>query len=430
MQSQAFKSTAVLAAILTTALAALAPARAADTPAATGFVLDGLKVTTVGPSGPPAMRVDIVIVGDGYVKEDFAPGGRWQVDTARLVKLFFEKVPFKQLRHLFNVHLVEAVSLDRGADDSPAKDVKRTPFDCAYGADGVDRALVVRDEDALQRAVANAPAADIILVLVNDIRLGGTGGTAPTGVPHCTISSDGASYLVAIHELGHSFAGLGDEYVDPQVAGLHALPESGDIEYPNLTVAKLVDTSTRESLVRTIKWGRKLRTPEGSGERGFFEGGYYLAKGVYRPAATCVMMDQNGGGKYCYVCQDELVRAIYRSCKRGPGGGFAGVPVADIEPTARLANALSAYDAGRFAAVVGELKKIEKKETATQADRDGAAKLRAAIEASFAGGCDELVAMQGAGDARGVKEYASLFQEAFKGTDWEGRAKEKRLASK
>ena len=85
------------------------------------YQLEGLRVTSVGKTGPTSMRVDLVVVGDGYIREDYRPGGKWEIDTARLVKNFFEKRPFKTHRTLFNVHLVEAFLENYGKTRSARK---------------------------------------------------------------------------------------------------------------------------------------------------------------------------------------------------------------------------------------------------------------------------------------------------------------------
>jgi len=55
------------------------------------FTLDGLRVTATGDIGPSSLRFDLVVIGDGYIADDFRPGGRWDRDSARLVKNFFER---------------------------------------------------------------------------------------------------------------------------------------------------------------------------------------------------------------------------------------------------------------------------------------------------------------------------------------------------
>src|SRR5204863_5729866 len=106
-----------------------------------GIKLSGLKVEALGPQGPVGLRVNFVILGDGYTKDDLGPGGPFRVDAERLVKNFFSKEPFASHRELFNVHLVPVASIDRGADDSPGKPGKKTAFRSAYKVNSIDRLL-------------------------------------------------------------------------------------------------------------------------------------------------------------------------------------------------------------------------------------------------------------------------------------------------
>jgi hypothetical protein len=384
-------------------------------------------VAHVGPLGPPSMRCDLVILGDGYTKDDFGPRGPWEVDTARLVKNFFEKEPFKEQRALFNVHLVECISLDKGvdADDGPAR--KNTAFKSRYGVSKIDRLLAPRDEAAVRAAVDRAPGCEMILILVNDQKFGGSGGKLESTVPLSVCSTESTAFLTAIHELGHSFAGLGDEYADPPTADKYPLPDHGDLKQPNLTLAKYVDTSSPDNLVKTLKWSRFFRSPGAFKDlgKGWYEGGYYREKGVYRPAQQCAMQTEAGGGGFCYVCRDEMTKAILRASGRNERGRFAGPDVpARVAPSVEVAREL--YLEGRYAKALAALKKVESNAKASADEKSDAAAIAKAIEDGLAAGLarvEELAAR----DKAAAREYFALFDEAFKGTSW---AKQAQAASK
>jgi IgA peptidase M64 len=383
--------------------------------------LQGLRVVQVGPVGLPALRVDLVIVGEGYIAEDFKPKGKWEIDSARLVKNFFEKLPFKALRNLFNVHLVEVHSQERGADDSPGSNTRRTAFNATYGAHGIDRLLVCRDQRAVLRAARNAPQADMILVLVNDGRFGGSGGKEQ-GIPLSTCSTQPTAYEIAIHELGHSFANLADEYVDEPIADKYPLPREGDFREPNVTLAKFVDASNFDRLCETLKWGHFLEEP-GSAQRygkGYFEGAYYRKQGVYRPAIGCVMGTQSGTGGFCYVCNAEMTRVIHRTAGRGPAGGVFPAEVARLKGRLRIPYYF--YSQGLFGRVVGDLDKLDGSGKLSEDEKQGENGLRKGVELSFEEECRRIEEARASGDVLTARERIDLLQLSFRSTPFAAKA--------
>jgi hypothetical protein len=142
------------------------------------------------------------------------------------------------------------------------------------------------------------PDYDFALMLVNDDAYGGSG-----GVP-AIASMNFRSVSILIHELAHSFAGLGDEYTAPY-------PGYPEVEERN---------TTRETRREFIKWrtwidpATPIPTPETASHAqdvGLFEGAHYHERGWYRPKLDCMM--QTLGQPFCEVCQEALVLAIHRS---------------------------------------------------------------------------------------------------------------------
>jgi len=381
------------------------------------FTLDGLRVTATGDIGPSSLRFDLVVIGDGYIADDFRPGGRWDRDSARLVKNFFERKPFKELRSVFNVFVVEAVSLDRGIDDVPGQDTRRTIFNCSYGSDGINRLMTIQDPKALVRALRNAPGADAALLLVNDRRFGGCGAKAEH-VPVGACSNDSRAFATLVHELGHSLANLGDEYEDAQVAATYALPAPGDLPNPNLTLARCVDTSSADALIDSLKWGHFLTEPNAKKRygKGYYEGGFYRTSGVYRPAPLCIMRDDSYG-KFCYVCEEEMTTAIYRRAGRGPGGGVFPAPVPRMKVPMRRAHHL--YSMGLFGETTKEIARVEKLTAFPAECRPRIAELREGIAASLKEGLARADAAVNAGEWLIAHELLSLLAVSFEGTDGE-----------
>jgi hypothetical protein len=379
------------------------------------FKLDGLRVTAAGAVGPSSMRFDLVVIGDGYIAKDYGPGGRWEQDSARLVNNFFEKKPFKTLRSLFNVFVVEAISLDRGADDSPGRDTRRTIFNTCYGRDGIDRLMAIQDTKAFGRAMKNVPEVDAALLLVNDMRFGGCG-TSAEGLPVGVCSNDSRAFITLIHELGHSLGNLGDEYVDAQVAATHDIPPSGDLPYPNLTLARCIDMRSADALVDSLKWGHFLTEPNAKKfyGKGLYEGGFYRTTGVFRPAAICAM-GHDTGGNFCYACEAEMTAAIYRTCGRGPGGGVFPKSVPRMKIPMRRVHFL--YSLGLFGKASQEIARVEKLKPLPAKCTEQIAALREGIGASLKEGLAKVdVAVQG-GDSLGAHELLDLLAISFKDAD-------------
>ncbi len=383
--------------------------------------LEGLRVVQVGPVGLPALRVDLVIVGDGYVADDFKPQGKWEIDSARLVKNFFEKMPFKALRSLFNVHLVEVHSQDRGADDRPGSDSKQTAFNSTYRFTGIERLLVCQDGDAVIKAARNAPDVDMILVLVNDTRFGGSGGRG-SEIPLSTCSTQPTAYEIAIHELGHSFAGLADEYVDEAIADKYPIPTEGDFSEPNITRVSLVDTSTPDRTIETLKWGHFLEEPGAAKKygKGFYEGGHYRKKGVFRPAVACIMGSDGGTGGFCFVCNTEMTRAIHQTAGRSPFGGVFPAEVARLKGN-NLRKPYFSYTQGAFASALADLDRLEKSKKLTEEERKGADAVRRGVELTFEEERKKVRDARAEGEALGVKERLELLETSFRSTPLESQ---------
>jgi len=113
---------------------------------------------------------------------------------------------------------------------------------------------------------------------------------------------------VFIHEFGHGFAGLGDEYYTSSVAYNEFYPLDTEPWEPNLTT--LVDFHSKWE--KMLKQGTPVPTPAESiylGGTGVFEGGGYSAKGIYRPAYDC-RMKSNNTVNFCNVCEHSIERMI------------------------------------------------------------------------------------------------------------------------
>jgi hypothetical protein len=164
--------------------------------------------------------------------------------------------------------------------DVPSEGLYRdTAFDGTLDCQGLQRALCVNELAVLQAITSEGVDPDHILVLSNTERWGGAGGLIATASAHPL------SGLIVLHEMGHQFAGLADEYVDAQLADR---AQSIFVQglYPNVS----------SSLLRTdIPWNAWLDaatpipSPTSSPGVGVFEGALYNTTGFYRPTADSFM---------------------------------------------------------------------------------------------------------------------------------------------
>ena len=177
--------------------------------AADGQITGTVKVVDHGPNGA---RYNIVIVGDGYRAAEMA---KYHTDVQSFVTTLRNTAPFADLWCGINVHRVDVVSTDSGADDpATCADVSagsgaspKTYFDSTFCGGGAIRRLLTCD-DTLARTVAQAqvPEAHMTMVIVNSALYGGSGGSVATFSTHASATE------IALHEMGHTAFGLADEY--------------------------------------------------------------------------------------------------------------------------------------------------------------------------------------------------------------------------
>jgi Ca2+-binding RTX toxin-like protein len=170
-------------------------------------------IETIQSTGNSDNRVDIVFLGDGYTAA--------QIDTTYVghVQGFLDYLfgsgrlsePFNRYVNYFNIHIVDVISNESGADDPTAGVVRDTALGSSYRWDGVTQRLLYVNSNAtavLDSALVGTNIdPEMRFVVVNDTQYGGGGGYF--GV---YAGGNTSAYEVAIHEIGHSFAGLADEY--------------------------------------------------------------------------------------------------------------------------------------------------------------------------------------------------------------------------
>jgi hypothetical protein len=248
--------------------------------------------------GNPHEKVDLVFVAEGYTA---AEKDKFIADARRFADSLFVISPFDEYRDAFNISAVFVESADSGTDFSGKGIFKNTALNSGFYTFGTDRYLTSRDMKSIRDAVWNVPC-DAIFILVNSDVYGGGGmynfyaiGTA----------DNRQTTHVFVHEFGHSFAGLADEYFyDDDMSSFY--PLKVEPWEPNITTVVDFDKKWRNMLPAGTPVPTPLKAPYSDG-LGVFEGGGYTSKGIYRPSDHCMMRDF---APFCPVCSKSVSRMI------------------------------------------------------------------------------------------------------------------------
>ncbi|HEX9189679.1 MAG TPA: M64 family metallopeptidase, partial [Vicinamibacteria bacterium] len=169
------------------------------------------KPWAVAESGPPADKVDLLLLGDGYTADEM---GKWHDDAKRIAGFLFSVSPFRERRSDFNVWAVDTPSAESGVARPSDGVHRRSALRAAYDAFGSERYVLAFDNKRVREAAAAAPY-DVLAIVVNGRKYGG-GGIFNL---YATVAADNAfTPYVFVHEFGHHFAGLADEYYTSEVA--------------------------------------------------------------------------------------------------------------------------------------------------------------------------------------------------------------------
>jgi hypothetical protein len=305
------------------------------------------EVAVVFENGPPAAKVDLLVLSDGYTA---AQADKFRADVARLTTAMFETEPFKRRKKDFNVRALFLPAPESGISN-PRKDIWRdSPLGLSFNAFDSDRYVLTFADRAVREAAAQAPY-DALFLVFNERKYGG-GGIFNLWAT-CASDTEPSAY-VFVHEFGHSFAGLADEYYTSQVAyetldatdvepwepNVTALLDPARLKWRDLVGAQtplptpwgqelfdktdlayqakrkaLIETraseEAQEALFREVKAATAplLRGEPSYGKVGAFEGAAYQAKGLYRPEVDCIMFTRNPTN-FCKVCERAIERVI------------------------------------------------------------------------------------------------------------------------
>ena len=324
-------------------------------------LVPGVKVFEVLKSGEPSRKVDVAIVAEGYTAAEEA---KLKADLDRFAAVFFKLEPYKSHRDKFNLYGVFKPSPESGCDEPSHGSFKATAVSTTFDSLGSERYLLTEDNKSLRDIAAHVPY-DALYIMVNHTRYGG-GGIYNL---YCTFTTDNQWYeYLFLHEFGHSFTGLADEYYTSQVAYNEFYPAGVEPAEPNITallepdklkwkslasagigvptlwekaefddmdnayqkiradingkiarmkregaaaadVARVEEESERLSREHADKVDAFLRASKFRDKVGAFEGAGYAAQGLFRPQLDCLMFTK-GTKPFCRVCEAAVLRTI------------------------------------------------------------------------------------------------------------------------
>jgi hypothetical protein len=307
--------------------------------------------------GDSSEKVDFLILGDGYTA---AERSKFEKDARRLTEILFSTPPFREHRGDFNVWALCPPAEESGISRPSTGIHRRSRVGATYDAFGSERYLLTFDNRSFRDVASFAPY-EFVEILTNTRTYGG-GGIFNL---YSTVAADSpwAAY-VFVHEFGHHFAGLADEYYTSEVAYLPvaervepwepnatALLDPASLKWKDLVAAdtpiptpwskEAFETQSREFQKRRReiraqnrpeeemdalfveqkeKETKLLSADQYAGKVGAFEGALYEAKGYYRPQIDCIMFSRNDAG-FCAVCRRAIERVIGLYAGRQAAGG-------------------------------------------------------------------------------------------------------------
>ncbi len=253
-------------------------------------------------NGSPEEKIDILFLAEGYTEEEM---DKFLADAERSAGYIFSEEPFKSMRESFNIRAVKSVSEDSGTDIPGQSIWKNTIMNSSFFTFGIERYMTTMDYASVCDVASNTHY-DQIYILVNTDKYGGGG---MYNLYSISAADNLESRAVVIHEFGHAFGGLADEYYNSAVAYTDFFNLKVEPWNPNLTTLVDFDTKWKDMLEKDTP----IPTPQEEQYEatiGVYEGGGYVAKDVYRPMIDCRMHTNNAA--FCPVCADALIQMINR----------------------------------------------------------------------------------------------------------------------
>ncbi|MFW8591366.1 M64 family metallopeptidase [Glaciecola sp. 2405UD65-10] len=222
--------------------------------------------------------VHLLILGDGYQETELST---YEADAFKFIDILYSDPDISEHLSVWNVHVVNMPSNDSGIDDTYNTDTADTVFNSGYNCQNIQRLICANTSTVFATLADEYPWAGEVVLIVNSEQYGGSGGAISI--------YNRTSPEIALHEMGHSFASLADEYVDSQLADDRAQSYVQG-RYAN------VSNSNDPLDAPWAHWIDDLENyPSAAGETGVgvFEGSYYNATGFYRPQYDSRMRSNN-----------------------------------------------------------------------------------------------------------------------------------------
>ena len=320
-----------------------------------------VKIVKSHLSGDPHSKLDVVILGDGYTsQEEF----KFIKDLKRYTDLLIAQEPFKSNKDKINVTGILKPSEESGIDEPGADIYKSTSLGTTFYSLGSERYVLTEENKIMRDVAAHAPY-DAIFIMCNSARYGG-GGIYNF---YCTFVADNQfSPYIFLHEFGHSFGGLADEYYTSDVAynefytaglepvepNITRLLDKDNLKWKNLitpgigiptewekenydkmdyawqkerremnkNIAELKRNRAAQSVIDKAQNDYNLKDKTHSDEVdkyltgskywnkvGAFEGAGYSARGMYRSMLDCLMFSK-GTKPFCKICEEHVAKVI------------------------------------------------------------------------------------------------------------------------
>lgn len=245
--------------------------------------------------------IDVAILAEGYTEKEM---DLFYKDAEKACESIFFYEPFKTMKNRFNIVAVASPSIDSGVSVPRNKDWKHTAFHSHFDTFYSERYLTTRSVKSIHNALAGIPYEHIIILANTDVYGGGGIYNSYT----LTTAHHAMFKPVVVHEFGHSFAGLADEYFYEDDVMTDTYPLDVEPWEQNITTRIRFSSKWKDMLSENTP----VPTPATSKEQypiGVYEGGGYSAKGIYRPAFNC-RMRTNEYPEFCPVCRRAIQRII------------------------------------------------------------------------------------------------------------------------